>query len=66
MDPDQRDEVGRSKPGVDDEPVSFLVEGGHLLVAARTDRMHQTSPWGELLDKRRRDVGEAAATTIAW
>jgi hypothetical protein len=66
MDPDLRDEVGRSKPGVGDEPVSFLVEGGDLLVAARADRMHQPSPRGEQLDQRRRDAGEAAATTIAW
>jgi hypothetical protein len=62
---DQQPRSGQVSWGIRDEPVNFLVEGGHLLVATRADRMHQPSP-GELLDQRRRDVGEAAATTIAW
>jgi hypothetical protein len=57
MNTDQRDEAGRDELGIRDEPVNFLAEGGHLLVATRADRMHQPSPWGELLDERRRDVG---------
>jgi hypothetical protein len=56
MGADQWDEPGRGEPGVGDQSIGLLVEGGHLLVAAWTDRMDQPSPRGELLDQRRRDA----------
>jgi hypothetical protein len=63
---DEGDEPGGGELGVGDEPAGLLVEDGDLLVAARTDRMDQPAPRGELVNERPRDQGEAAETTIAW